>query len=256
LATKKGVLPAGGLVGDEVQRLATDGNYRQYPSASQIALDAVVPEPLHSFYALTRARRSKRDYLGSLTRDELAALLYTACGVTGATPWGGRETKLRAYPSSGALYAVEIYPLALQVDDLKPAVYHYRASEHVLEVIKPVDQEAIIGAMLPMERQMVSGAAAMVCLTGNFRRHERKYGEGGYRMLIAEAGHISQNLVLAATALGLAARPFGGVFDSLLNQELELEVPDEEFLLSVLIGRAANDPNKAGKRMAGFEDDL
>ena len=34
-------------------------------------------------------------------------------------------------------------------------------------------------------------------------------------MLVAEAGHVSHSLVLAATALGLHARPFGGVFDSL-----------------------------------------
>jgi SagB-type dehydrogenase family enzyme len=83
---------------------------------------------------------------------------------------------------------------------------------------------------------MVSGAATMICLTGNFPRHERKYGEGGYRMLIAEAGHVSQNLVLAATALGLAARPFGGVFDGLINRDIGLDETKEEFLLSVLIG--------------------
>ena len=39
---------------------------------------------------------------------------------------------------------------------------------------------------------MVAGAAAMFCMAGFFPRHERKYGEGGYRMLVAEAGHISQ----------------------------------------------------------------
>jgi SagB-type dehydrogenase family enzyme len=189
----------------------------------------------------------------------LEALLHSACGVTGAMPWGGRETKLRAYPSSGALYAVEIYPLVLGVEGLDPAVYHYRAVENVLEVVRSVDQGAIIGAMLPMERQMVSGAAAMICLTGNFPRHERKYGEGGYRMLIAEAGHISQNLVLAATALGLAARPFGGVFDGLLNQVLGLEVPEEEFLLSVLVGRTGGDDRKISEdpgQQTGSEEGL
>ena len=113
--------------------------------------------------------------------------------MTGATLWRGREAKLRAYPSSGALYAVEIYPLLLRVEGLNPAVYHYRPADNALEVVKPtIDRDAVIGAMLPMERQMVSGAAAMICLTGNFLRHERKYGEGGYRMLVAEAGHLSQ----------------------------------------------------------------
>jgi nitroreductase len=44
-------------------------------------------------------------------------------------------------------------------------------------------------------------------------------GEGGYRMLVAEAGHIAPNLILAATALGASARWFGGVFDDLLNHD-------------------------------------
>ena len=92
--------------------------------------------------------------------------------------------------------------------------------------------------MLPVEREMVASASAMICLTAFFPRHERKYGEGGYRMLVAEAGHISQNLILAATALGLSARPFGGVFDDLVNQDLGLNAAEEQFLLAVLVGRA------------------
>ena len=37
-ATKKGVLPAGGLEGDEVLHLATDGQYLAYPDAPRIAV--------------------------------------------------------------------------------------------------------------------------------------------------------------------------------------------------------------------------
>ncbi len=76
----------------------------------------------------------------------------------------------------------------------------------------------------------------MVCLCGAFQRHERKYGAGGYRMMVAEAGHISHSLILAATALGLHARPFGGVFDDALNQLLGLDAEEEQFLLSTIIG--------------------
>jgi SagB-type dehydrogenase family enzyme len=153
--------------------------------------------------------------------------------------WAGREVKLRAYPSSGALYAVEIYPVVFRVDGLQPGVYHYRAVENELEIVRPgLDPRDVAGAALPVEREMVSGAAVMICLTGCFPRHERKYGEGGYRMMVAEAGHISQNLTLAATALGLSARPFGGVFEDLLNRDLGLNTADEQFLLAVLVGPA------------------
>jgi SagB-type dehydrogenase family enzyme len=245
LATKKGVLPAGGLEGDAVLRLATDGNYRAYPEADRIAVSQSVPDSLRIFHALTRSRRSSRDYGGlPLDRSDFDALLHSACGVTGAMRWAGREVKLRAYPSSGALYAVEIYPVVFRVEGLEPAVYHYRAVESVLEVVRSgIDPASVVGAALPVERGMVAAAAALVCLAGCFRRHERKYGEGGYRMLVAEAGHISENLILAATALGLGARPFGGVFDDLLNHELGLDGADEQFLLAVLVGHTQAGPN-------------
>ncbi|MSO82941.1 MAG: SagB/ThcOx family dehydrogenase [Acidobacteria bacterium] len=240
-ATKKGVLPAGGLEGDAVLRLATDGNYRAYPDAPRIDVSQSVPGSLRAFHALTRARRSSRDYRGlPLARGDFDALLQTACGVTGTQPWAGREVKLRAYPSSGALYAVDIYPVVFRVEGLEPAVYHYRAIEQVLEVVRPrIDPSSVVGAALPVERDMVAGAVALFCLTGCFPRHERKYGQGGYRMLVAEAGHISQNLILAATALGLSARPFGGVFDDLLNHDLGLDGAEEQFLLAVLVGRTS-----------------
>jgi hypothetical protein len=57
-------------------------------------------------------------------------------------------------------------------------------------------------------------------------------------MLVAETGHISQNLILTAVALGLSARPFGGVFDALLNGLLGMDDGDEQFLLSVLVGHS------------------
>jgi SagB-type dehydrogenase family enzyme len=241
-ATKKGVLPAGGLEHEGVLELATDGSYREHPQASQVPLRESVPDRLRAFHRLTRSRRSRRDYSGTqIHRGEFDALLSTACGVTGAMPWEGREVRLRAYPSSGALYAVEIYPVVFRVEGLEPGVYHYRAVENLLELVRPgLDPARLVNAALPMEREMVAGAAVMCCLSGCFRRHERKYGEGGYRMLVAESGHISQNLVLAATALGLSARPFGGVFDDVLNNDLGLGGGDEQFLLSVLVGHAGS----------------
>jgi SagB-type dehydrogenase family enzyme len=238
LMTKKGVLPGGGLEGEAVLRLATDGNHRAYPDAPRIPVRSDVPERLAPFHTLTRSRRSSRDYRGApVARADFEALLHTACGITGSFAAAGREVQLRAYPSSGALYAVEIYPVVLRVEGLESAVYHYRASENVLEMVRSgIDPTVVVLAALPVERDMVRGAAALVCLTGCFPRHERKYGEGGYRMLVAEAGHISQNLILAATALGLRARPFGGVFDDLLNHDLGVDGSDEQFLLGVLVG--------------------
>ncbi|MCY1206038.1 SagB-type dehydrogenase domain protein [compost metagenome] len=238
-ATKKGVLPGGGLEGDDILALAMDGHHRSYPEMARVPVSQTTPECLRQFHALTRARRSRRDFAGvPMARNAFDALLDTACGVTGVMQWKGRQSSLRAYPSSGGLYAVEVYAMALQIEGLAPAVYHYRAEASELERVKPLASGPLFEAMLPVEREMVSGAAVMFCLTGCFPRHEHKYGQGGYRMLVAEAGHISQSLVLAATALGLSARPFGGVFDDLVNEELGLDTAQEQFLLGVLVGQA------------------
>jgi SagB-type dehydrogenase family enzyme len=244
MATKKGFIPAGGLDGDEVRQLVTDCSDDAGSEVPGIALSRAVPERLGSFYAMTRSRRSRRDFSGvPLSRGDFDALLHTACGVTGAMRWGDREVKLRAYPSSGGLYAVRIYPAVLRIEGLEAGIYRYRAVENELKVVARIDRSRFIDAMLPAEREMVAGAAVMICLTGRFARHEKKYGEGGYRMLVAEAGHISQSLVLAAVALGLRARPFGGVFDDLLNRDLGLDSEQEQFLLSVLVGHAGDRPD-------------
>jgi SagB-type dehydrogenase family enzyme len=236
--TKKGVAPAGGLEGDEAIRLASAGEPRSPGELSRIPIATAIPERLRSFHELTRARRSSRDYrAGALSREELDALLATACGVTGSLVWPGGEVKLRAYPSSGALYSVGVYPVVFRVEGLEPAVHRFDAEGPALELVRSLDPAEFVRAALPMEREMLAGVAVMVCLTGCFLRHERKYGEGGYRMLVAEAGHISHNLVLAATALGLRARPFGGVFDGLVNRALGLDDAREQFLLAALVGR-------------------
>lgn len=237
-ATKKGTLPGRGLDTAEILELVTNGGYRQYPGAARMALPKQTPPALQPFHLLTRTRRSRRRYNGSaISLEDLSALLDTALGVTASIRWNGRSADLRAYPSSGGLYAVEVYPVVFEASGVNSGVYHYLPAEHSLELVSPtLGKTAFVDAALAMERNMVGGVSVMVCLTGVFRRHESKYGEGGYRMVVAEAGHISQNLILAATALGIDARPFGGVFDDMLNQLLCPGTEDEQFLLSVILG--------------------
>jgi len=54
-----------------------------------------------------------------------------------------------------------------------------------------------------------------------------KYGERGYRFLLFEAGHIMQNLLLVASALGVSALPIGGFVDAELDSALGIDGLDE-----------------------------
>src|SRR5262249_58427490 len=119
--------------------------------------------------------RSCRDYDGApIRRADFEGLLSTACGVTGVMEWAGSEVKLRAYPSSGGLYAVEIYPVVFAVEGLDAAVYHYRPVDQALETVRPgIERAHFVDAALPQEREMIGGGAAMVCLAGRLSRPER-----------------------------------------------------------------------------------
>ena len=154
--TKKGVLLGGGLDRDAVLHLATDGGHRSYPGAPKTPLERSIPAELQVFHAITRARRSQRSFAGlPVARQKFDALLHTACGATGTLSGASREATLRAYPSSGGLYAVEIYPVILNVEGLPASVYHLRPDEGELECVRPLARERLIEAMLPAEREMI-----------------------------------------------------------------------------------------------------
>jgi len=244
-STKKGAVTAPCLSVPEILHLLTDGEYVEHPGAPRVALPAGdIPPGLSSFYELTRSRRSPHRFADRPVHvAQLARLLETACGITGAGAWEGRRVGLRAYPSSGGLYTVEIYPVVLNVDGLPSGTYHYLPATAELEQLGLGDnRDCLMDCALPDQRAILENVAVQVCLVGNFPRHERKYGPGGYRMMAAEAGHISQNLILAATALDLRARPCGGFFDELLNRHLGLQNNDRQFLLSVLLGHPKGSP--------------
>jgi len=87
-----------------------------------------LPDPTYdsdtSIEETLRRRRSVRSFKDSpLTLAEISQLLWAAQGIT--SPRG-----LRAAPSAGALYPLEVYVIAGNVDGLPDGVYNYRPYRH------------------------------------------------------------------------------------------------------------------------------
>jgi SagB-type dehydrogenase family enzyme len=82
---------------------------------------------------------------------------------------------------------------------------------------------------------------ASVCfiLSAIFQRTRWKYHERTYRYVLMEAGHLGQNLYLAATSLGLSACAIGAFFDDALNDMLGLDGQEEAALYLVTVGQVA-----------------
>ena len=205
--------------------------YKTYADVERIAL----PDP-HGYQGLSleeavETRRSVRDYSGEpLSQEELSRLLHAAQGIT-EDRWG-----FRAAPSAGALYPIELYAVVHNVAGVEPGVYHYAVREHGLELLQAGDFRAAV-TQAGLWQTFLGQANVCFVLSAIFQRTRWKYRERAYRYVLLEAGHIGQNLYLAATSMGLGACAVGAFLDDDLNDLLGLDGKDEAALYIISVGK-------------------
>jgi SagB-type dehydrogenase family enzyme len=130
----------------------------------------------------------------------LAALLWHTAGVTSSRT----AIMLRASPSSGALFATEVYVATHSVVGLAPGLWHYDALTHALQQI---EADAVSPAQLGAPQDgALRDAAALVVATAVFRRSGHKYKDRTYRYVLADLGHALENLRVAALAAAVQPR--------------------------------------------------
>nr|AFJ68085.1 cyclodehydratase-oxidoreductase [Streptomyces nobilis] len=190
--------------------------------------------------AITRRRSRRRFGLSALTLDELSALLHYSSGVTGwATTTSGGRVPLRAAPSGGALYPLDVYAYVRRVSGLPRGLYRYDPTAHALVGTgRPADAGEALSAH-SAHGGVLDDAAVVVLLAASFRRVQAKYLERGYRIALMEAGHIAQNLQLVAAARQLRACGVTGFVDDVVNGVLGVAPRGESQALYLLaLGRA------------------
>jgi SagB-type dehydrogenase family enzyme len=197
------------------------------------------PSPLDQPLGAVIARRRSQRAFGCepLALEALSALLHAGYGVTCVLdPQDPRPAlPLRAVPSGGALYPLELYAAILRVGDLAPRLYHFDPLSADLEVVQSRLAAEELEA-LSTYPEVASSCAALILVAAIFGRTRFKYGLRGYRFALLEAGHIAQNVVLAATALGLAAVPLGAFYDRRTDEFLGLDGVNESTLYTIAFG--------------------
>jgi SagB-type dehydrogenase family enzyme len=193
------------------------------------AVALVLPPPERSggtalSEALARRRSLRRSGAGALDLASAGQLLWAAQGVTCADG-------LRTAPSAGARFPLRLHLVAGEVTGLAAGVYGYLPREHGLRAERPEEVRGeLAGAALG--QAWVAAAPAVLVVAALYGHTTGRYGERGVRYVHMEAGHAAQNVLLQATALGLAAVPVGA-FDDLRVREL-LRLADQEVPLYLL----------------------
>jgi SagB-type dehydrogenase family enzyme len=192
------------------------------------------PELTHKGLTVEKAianRRSQRDFTGEkMSLAELSHLLYYSSGVT------DKRDGLRAAPSAGATYPIEVYAIVNNVEGLAKGIYHYLISSHELELLREGDFRNEMSQAALQER-MFKQANVIVALSAVFQRTQQRYRERAQRYICFEAGHIAQNTYLVATSLGLGACAIGAFYDDEFNRLLGLNGENESVLYLLAVGK-------------------
>lgn len=171
---------------------------------------------------MARRRTVRSAAKPSITLAQLADCLFAGMGITGHTQNSVGMLPLGMTPSGGARNPFEAYVLARRVDGLAPGIYHYSAVDHDLGKLPGRDVPAFSGLLGGQD--WCDEMPCVVLLVADLRRTMWKYEDANaYRVVLIEAGHIGQNIMLAATRHGLSACPTAALCHSKIRDMLRLK---------------------------------
>ena len=184
-------------------------------------------------------RTSLRTYADEpLSLDELSFLLWATQGVRKVVP--GRAT-FRTVPSAGARHAFETHMSVQRVSGLEPGLYRYGAIDHRLIVCPAEDGLADRLAAACLGQAMVAQSAVTFVWVADRARMSWRYGERGMRYLHLDAGHVCQNLYLAAEAIGAGTCALAAFDDDAVNRLLGMDGVDRFAVYVAPVGKRKND---------------
>ena len=197
-----------------------------------------------SFTAVVEGRQSIRahDDEQPLSLGQLGEFLYRSAGVrhevTAFSDGSPRPPGMaRPYPTGGALYELELYPLVHRCAGLEPGLYRYDAHRHQLDVVTAELNPGLEGLLQQTcaKTGMPRRPQVLLNVTAKFGKVMYKYEAIPYATILKNVGVLYQTMYLVATAMGLAPCAVGGgdsdAFATLAGLDYYEETSVGEFLL-------------------------
>ena len=210
-----------------------------------------------NLWELLVKRKSSRVYTQEkLSLLQLSFLLWATQGVKGIR--GKRYATLRTVPSGGARHPFETYLLVRQVEGLAPGAYHYLPMTHQLELLSPMeDGEALfdlVDESLCGQRWAAKAGAVFYWSFVPYRS-EWRYGMHAHRMIMADMGHVGENLYLACAALGLGTCGIGAYDQKLCDRTFRLDGEEEFVIYAQTVGTVQAEDEKAERDFYSFVEE-
>lgn len=211
--------------------------YKIYPGAGSIAL----PRDLNLATAPALAVLRGEAPVSADTPVDLAMatrLLFCAGGLTRRIRIGAEDYHFRAAPSAGALYPIELYLAAGEVEGLEAGLYHFSPADLRLRGLRRGDWRAYLAGAAAM-RPTVREARAVLVMSAIFWRSTWKYRARAYRYCFWDTGTILANLIAAANAEGLEAEVVTAFEDASIEKLIGADGEREGLTCIAAIGHTA-----------------
>jgi SagB-type dehydrogenase family enzyme len=177
-------------------------------------------------------RRSRRSFAPEgLSLEDLSYLLWATQGIVKLTP----KRSLRTVPSGGARHPFETYLAVFRVEGVEPGLWRYQPIEHrICRLDQPVEGMARLDAAL--FGQLFGCAVAFVWTAVPYRT-EWRYHAVSHKVILLDAGHLCQNLYLAAESIGCGTCGLGAYDQKALDRFLGVDGVDEMAVYAAPVGR-------------------
>ncbi len=179
---------------------------------------------------LLRARATCRNFdpAAQLSLGDFSTLMHRAFAAQGSLAMDAGAVMLKKNsPSGGGLHPIEAYVLVQRLQGVAPGLYHYHCLQNALEPMAILSAEVAAA----QARELVAGqdwfanAPVLVLLAARFQRNFWKYRKHAksWKVILLDAGHLSQTFYLGATDLGLGAFVTGAINDRCAERLFDLD---------------------------------
>ncbi|MGL4305643.1 MAG: SagB family peptide dehydrogenase [Mycobacteriaceae bacterium] len=172
---------------------------------------------------------------------KLGELLYRTCRTREIREDQGVEYLSRPYPSGGAVYELEIYPVIHNVAGLASGMYHYDSFEHLLRPVAPEGSPEVDKLLRTSSMTLTTGQLPQVLLVISARtgRLMWTYQQVSYGIILKHVGILLQTIYLTATAMGLGAVAQGYADTTAFTSATGVKELEECSVGSIVIGTPA-----------------
>lgn len=201
-----------------------------------------------SLLKVINQRRSRRRFTDDpLSLEELSFLLWATQGVKEIVPAYRRtgQATMRTVPSAGARHAFETYLIVSRVTGVEPGLYRYLPIEHKLLSLSSQPDLMAKLAEACYDQNFVKRSAVCFLWSVIPYRMEWRYHIFSHKNIALDAGHVCQNLYLAAESIGAGTCAIGAYHQKKTDALIGVDGEEEFVIYLAPVGKIENENNFA-----------